>query len=401
MNTTKGELANFKTLRDLKGILASEGPCISIYMPLSAASTAGLNPRAKQNELHWKECVRSAEELADRHGAQARGLLNSISNWAALGTEGEPQGRSIAVFRSPDVFSVAWLEEEVGDRAVVGPRFYIRPMLTDLTMPRAFYLLALSQKDVRLLRCTTKSSEEVPLPASTKTNFESWMNQVKPDHNDRNNASVGPSGGFNGKVGALAPWGSDREAKDQYLSHFFKQVDRGVQEALRGRTEPLVIAGVEYELPLYREVNAYPHLLQEAVQGAANSLKAGEMHARALEAIEREYNNRIEEQLAEWNHKVGANASSRLKEVVTAAHDGRVLTLLVSDSLETTGVFDEAKHKVVGRETGRLEDQDLINDAVVETVLHAGNVLVVPHSRMPNGAPLAAIFRFQAATVSA
>jgi hypothetical protein len=400
MNTRKGELANFQTLKDLKGLLGSQGPCISVYMPLSTASTAGQNPRAKQNDLHWKECIRSAEELADRHGAQARELLGSIANWSAVLAGEEPQGRSVAVFRSPDVFCVTWLDEEVSDRVVIGPQFYIRPLVAQLTKPRTFYLLALSQKDVRLLRCTTNSSDEVPLPPTTKNNFEAWMNQAKPDHNDRNNASVGPGGGSNGRVGALAPWGADREARDEYLSHFFKQVDRGVQEVLRGHNEPLVIAGVEYELPLYREVNTYPHMLQEAVQGAPNSLKSGEMHARALEAIEREYDREIEEQLAEWNHKVGANASSRLKEVVTAAHDGRVLTLLVSDSHETTGVFDEASHRVVGRETGTADDQDLINNAVVETVLHAGKVLVVPHNRMPNGAALAAIFRFQAATVS-
>jgi hypothetical protein len=151
---------------------------------------------------------------------------------------------------------------------------------------------------------------------------------------------------------------------------------------------------VESQLALYREINSYPHLAEEGVQGAPNGLKSGEMHARAIEALNRCYDLQVDEALAEWNHKVGGGGSSRLKEVITAAHEGRVLTLLVSDSLETTGSFDENTYKVTGRETGKPDDEDLVNDAAVQAVLHAGKVFVVPHHKMPNGAAVAATFRF-------
>ena len=194
--------------------------------------------------------------------------------------------------------------------------------------------------------------------------------------------------------------GSDREAKDQFLAHFFKQIDRGVNEVLRGRTAPVVAAAVEYELPIYRSINTYPHLAEEAVRGAPDGLKGGEMHARALEALRLCREKEVDSALAEWNHKVGGGASSRLKEVITAAHEGRVLTLLVSDSLEKTGVFDETTYSVKGRETGTAEDEDLVNDAAVQAILHAGKVYVVPHNKMPNGAALAAVFRFQTTAAS-
>jgi hypothetical protein len=202
-----------------------------------------------------------------------------------------------------------------------------------------------------------------------------------------------PAQGISGP-NALAPKGADQDAKDEYLSHFFKQLDRGVNEVLKGKTEPLVLCAVEYQIPIYREVNNYPNLASEEVRGAPNSLKSGEMHARALEALERSYAQKVDDALAEWNHLVGGGASSRLKEVVTAAHDGRVLTLFVSDSQEQTGRFDEATNSVKGRETGSAEDEDLVNDAAVQTILHAGNVLVTPHNKMPNGSPVAATFRY-------
>ena len=39
---------------------------------------------------------------------------------------------------------------------------------------------------------------------------------------------------------------TDKEDKDEYLMHFYKQIDRGLNEILRGKTEPVVPVGVEY-----------------------------------------------------------------------------------------------------------------------------------------------------------
>lgn len=377
MATVKPELTRVESFRDLKPLLAPEGPCLSVYMPLSNASKAGLNPNAKQNELRWRDTVRIAETRAGQFGDKGRQLLDSIANWNTVAPAENVQPKSIAVFRCADMLNVVPLDSEVTERAVLAPHFYVRPLLPEFSRERRFYLLALSQKNTRLLFCSTHACEEVPLPPGTQTDFEEWMNQVKPDHTLVYNAATAPSSGGTVAMNALAPKGSDDEAKNEYLSHYFKQIDHGVAEALRGKSEPLVLCAVEYEMPLYRDVNSYPHLINEAVQGAPNGLKSGEMHARAFEALERDYQARVDDALAEWNHKAGGGASSRLKEVVTGAHDGRVLTLLVSDSMEKTGVFDESTHSVKGRETGTPEDEDLVNDAAVQT-----------------GAVVAAIFRF-------
>jgi hypothetical protein len=390
MNTLKAELAEFQSVRDLKPILAAQGPCLSMYVALSSASPA---QSAKANALEWKETVRRVEPKLKQHGAQGRELLESVADWDAILPEGKPKGNALAVLRSPGQFRVAWVDEPVQSRAVVGPNFYIRPLLPQVTRHAVFDILALSQNDVRMLRCTSRSSDEVGFPAGVKTSFDDWMNTAKPDHTSNNMEVGGPStGSMKGVISTTST--TDREDKGQFLAHFFRQIDRGVNEVLRGRSEPVVLAGVDYELSLYRSVNTYPNLAQESVQGAPNGLKAGEMHARALDAMAKCYRKKVDEVLAEYNHKAGGGASNRLKDIVTAAHDGRVVTLLVSDSLESTGVFDPATHTVKARETGGSGDEDLINNAAVQTILHAGQVYVVQNGRMPNGAPLAAVFRF-------
>ncbi len=390
MNTLKAEVVEFRNVKDLKPILSAQGPCLSMYVGLSSAPPA---QSAKANALEWKEAVRRIEPKVKQYGPQGHDLLESVTDWDMIVPDGKPKGSSLAVFRSPDQFRVAWADELLPSRAVVGPHFYIRPLLPQVTRHAVFDILALSQNDVRLLRCTSRSSEEVPFPPEVKTSFGEWMNTAKPDHVSNNMEVGGPStGSMKGIVSTTST--TDREDKGEFLAHFFGQIDRGVNEMLRGRNEPVVLAGVDYELSLYRSITTYPHIAQESVQGAPNGLKAGEMHARALEAILKCYRKKVDDILVEYNHKAGGGASNRLKDIVTAAHDGRVLTLLVSDSLESTGVFDEATHTVKARETGTSEDEDLINDAAVQTILHAGQVYVVQNGRMPNGAPMAAVFRF-------
>ncbi|MGH9639086.1 MAG: hypothetical protein ACRD3Y_03420 [Bryobacteraceae bacterium] len=389
MDALKAELAEFQSLKDLKPLLAGEGPCLSAYVPLSPLPP---NQSAKANLLLWKSTAKTLEEKLKQYGGNGRELLASIADWDAV-TQGEqPQGQGVAAFRSPDVFRFTWIEEPVKSRAVAGPNFYIRPLLPELTNHKTFYLLALSKKNVRMLRCTLRRSEEIPFPAGTVANYEEWMNTAKPDHVSAKSAATGPSSG--GAKGPMSTTSVERETQDQYVAHFYRQIDRGVNELLRGHVEPLVLVAVEQELALYRDVNTYPNLARETVQGAPNSLKAGEMHARAINALLRCYENKVDSALSEYDHKAGGGATNRLKEVLKAAHEGRVLTLMVSDSLEATGSFDENTYVVKGRETGTSGDQDLVNDAVVQTILHAGQVLVAPNGKMPNGAPAAAIYRF-------
>ncbi len=389
METLKADVVEFHHVDDLKALLASPGPCLSLYLSLSSAPGG---PSVKANELEWKQVLRTVEPKLEQLGAQGRELADSVANWNTVLPNAEPQGKGMAIFRSPDIFQIMWLDEPTTSRAFVAPHFHIRPLLSELIREKAFYLLALSQNDVRLLHCTSRSSEEVALPPTVARSFTGYMDPVKPDHNSVNRSSAGPDSGHTKGVGGTT--NTERETKDQYLLHFFKQIDRGVNELLRDKTDTVVLAGVEYELALYRTVNSYPRMADETVHGAPNSLKSGEMHARAIDALQQHSAKKVDEALAQYNHKVGAGASNRLNDVLKATYEGRVLTLLVSDSIEKTGVFDEETYNIKERETGSSQDEDLVNDAAVQTIRHAGQVLVVPTGKMPDRTPLAAIFRY-------
>src|SRR5580704_11922114 len=95
-----------------------------------------------------------------------------------------------------------------------------------------------------------------------------WMNMRVPDHVLDHRSSAGPSVGS--MKGVLFGTSSDRDREDEYLSHFFKEVDKGMHTILRNDTAPLVLMGVENEVAIYRRVSTYPRLLEKAIHGSAD-----------------------------------------------------------------------------------------------------------------------------------
>ena len=255
----------------------------------------------------------------------------------------------------------------------VANHFYVKPLIPALQAERRFYVLALSLKHIRLLRCTEDSSEEVELPTSVPTNAG--------------------NGGVNGAVFSTTP---DDENHLEHLAHFYKQVSEGVTAFLRERADdsPMVIAGVDYEIACFRRVNVYPKLVQEGVHGAPDSLKGGELHKRALEAVRAFFETPFRTALARYEAVGEQRSSSTVKDIVKAAFDGRVLDLVLAAGTHYMGVFDDQTRNVKGHKQPVQGDEDLLNVAALQTLLHAGQVFIVPASQIPHGAPAIAIYRY-------
>lgn len=377
--------------QEIKQFATTAGPCITILLPAEAPGGA---KRSLSQRI--EKAVEKAEQQLVHRGmehADARKLLAPILDVMQIIDPEETPGESIAIFRSNEELRHYRIQQPVDEAVVVGDNFYIRPFFGMLDGEKVFYLLALSQKDIRLLKCTEHTSEEVDLAGRIPHSLHEYMGTAKPDHVLDNRVSAGPSNG-SGAKGVMFGTNTDREARDEYLSNFYKAVDRGLMDLIRNDKIPMVLCGVEYELPLYRSVNSYPHLVEEAVHGAPNGLKGGEMHARALQCLEAEREKEVATVLGQHDKQTGELARAGLKEIVKAAWDGRVGHLLVAERARAAGNLDEATHEVKAHGQPQDGDEDLINVAVMQTITHGGRVWVLPQTRMPENRPLAAVMRY-------
>lgn len=376
---------------DIKALAMETGPCLSLFASWQKSGNT------RELQTRWKGLIRQAGQRMEEQGVNAearRSLLDSLEG--VLDTEDltSEAGQGIAVFRSPNVTRVVRLPNAVEDSIVVADHFSIRRLLPVLDADRYFYILALSQKHMRLLRCTGHSSEEVPWPsAAVPNNLDEFLGFDKPDHNLENRSTAGQLAGSSRSV--QFGTGSDKEDRAQYLHNFFRAIDKGLNDIFRNETAPLVLAGVEYELAIYRDICSYEHIAAEGVHGAPDGLKGGELHKRALEVAAKEMQGSRDKFLTQYDKFYGAGkASADIKEIVRAAYDGRVAFLFVTEGGEVPGNFDEASRRVRKHGQPHLGDEDLLNAAAIQTMLHSGEVFITPHNQLPNHSRIAAIFRY-------
>jgi hypothetical protein len=163
---------------------------------------------------------------------------------------------------------------------------------------------------------------------------------------------------------------------------------------LAEETAPLILAGVDYLLPLYRDANSYRNLMETSIPGNPEELSANELHRRAWEFLEPHY--RQEQEAASERYaqlRETERASDELDEIVPAAYYGRVDQLFIPIGVEVWGNFDQQSGKLevhVDSDTSK----DLLNIAATYTFLNGGKVFALAPDELPDSSTAAAIFRY-------
>jgi hypothetical protein len=190
--------------------------------------------------------------------------------------------------------------------------------------------------------------------------------------------------------------GSDESAKNE-LPRYFRLVSDGLTEFLQGDPVPLVLAGVEYLLPIYKEANTYPNLIDTIIKGNPDLLSADELHKSAWDIIGPLFQAAQEEAVAHYQQLTG-QASERvadtLEKIVPAAYDGRVETLFVAAGVQQLGVFNPVTNEIELHDPIESGDESLLDLAAVQTYLKGGIVYAVEPEKVPGGTSAAAVLRY-------
>ena len=377
------------TSEAVRELMSTAGPCITIVLGGNeTGDTATELKRAMSG-------IRKSIEGRD-HDAQVafKSMLASIEN-QARDLRGETRSKgSIAILSCPSFTRVFRAANSIKPIARSGDHLDLRTLLQIQNGQKSFYILALSQNRTRLLHCTENTSEEVEIPGAPKSLAEA-MDTKPPDHVLDNRVSAGPSVGTG--AGVMFGTSSDRDSKDEYLLHFFGEVDKAVTRMLHGSSELLIPAGVEHEVALYTRVNSYAHLVEPGIHGAPDGLEGGEMHRRALELLMHREGQIGSSVPADFDKRVGTgHASTRIPDIVSAAWQGRVSHLFLQENAIYMGAFDPVRMRVKHTDDPLDTPVDLVDSASVQTVLHGGEVKLLTGSAMPNGVPVCALMRYPA-----
>lgn len=369
--------------------------CVSIYLP-----THRVNPDAQQDPIRLKNLLGEAEKRLTANGlrsAEARRLLAPAEGLLARHNFAQPGSAGLAVFLAPGVFEHHWLPFMVDELLHIGQRFHLKPLLPSLAPDGVFYILALSHNQVRLLEGTRHSVRELDLvgvPESVAALTADEEGESLPQYRA---GPRGPGGRSPQQPGVFHGTANAGDEQRNALLRFFHKIDQGVRGRLGPSQAPLVLAGVEYLHPLYREANEYPHLLDVGLRENPQDARPEDLHAEAWELVRPLITAGREAAAEQFRRLHGAGdklASTEAEAIVPAAHYRRVESLFVTPAAQAWGRFDPGTGTVIRHDQPEPEDEDLYDLAAVQTYLNGGSVYAVTPDKMPTDAPIAAVFRY-------
>ena len=367
---------------------------ISVYMP-----THRVGRQVQQGPIRLKNLLSEARTDLENRGLRKPvidDLLKPVERLIADGGFWQHQSDGLVLFISPGFFKYYRLPIEIEELLVVSERFHLKPLFPLLSNNGHFYVLALSQKEIRLLHGSRFSITQVDLEnVPTSLRQALWFDD--PEKQLQYHSGTSAPGGTGKRASIFHGHGANEADEKDEILRYFQRVDKGLGALLGNEQDPLVLAGVDYLLPIYQQASDYPYLVDSFIEGNPDELSPEELHQRAwgiLEPIFQQERNQTLEKYIEL-HQAGSDlASSDESFIVAAAHYGVVETLFVALGVQRWGNFDPQNRDVKWHVEFQPGDQDLLDLAAVQTLKNGGTVYALEPENMPENTLLAAIFRY-------
>lgn len=340
--------------------------CISIYIPTAVAGRETL-----KGHIHLKNQLTEAKKELENLALSSSELAKLIDPIDALVEDTEfwqHQNHGLAIFAADGVFRTFELPMKVPVRLFVGESFDVVPILPMLSNDGRFYILALSENQARLLKATHHDVSEVHIDDLPR----SMNSEVPEDEHEKHQQRHGGASGSPTYFGTGNGSASDNHKVD--LKRYFDRVDSALTPYFNEHPAPVVLAGVEYLLPIYRTANTSATILEGEIHGNKERTSDQELHEEAWKIVAPHFTEAQTAAKDAFQQLLSnGTASSDAKEIKTAVDAGRVATLFVAVD---------------------AKNSPSINHAVVETLSKGGEIFAMDQDTMPTDKPLAASFRY-------
>ena len=377
---------------DLKTLIQhDEYPSISIYLPTHIkGSDTRQNPIRLKNSLNSCQTRLESEYSLKKVFELLRlgfDILSESMSW-------KHHSRGLALFMSPSYsqyFDLSFIPEE---KLHIGKFFHILPLIHILIKERNYYILVLRQKGIKLLQANYNSIHEVELHNVPKSIDEILQYDVDEKHIQMQTTPFGKSAGsdalFHGQ-GNIA----DETRRKKNIERYLKAIARGIDKQLQGQISPLVLAGVEYEQAIYRQHSTYKYLMEEGISTEPGQLNNEQLQHKAWNIVQSYLNRDIEKCSANYQNLAKTKmASSNIREILPAAHAGRINTLLVDTNKHVPGTFEPELQQVNIHQSDEAGDEDLLNLAAIYSLKSNAKVYPFTEKKVTDVEPLAVTFRY-------
>jgi hypothetical protein len=372
----------------INNLASNEGRCITIYLP---THRTGAEVNEQVDPTIFKELIqRAAGELRKNNEDDTRildpayKLMRNDMFWKSL-----PSG--LAFFISKDFFKYTRLPMAPTQKLRVNSQFLLSPLLPFITSQDYFYLLIISKQQSKLFRADRFQMQHIPISELPRGMDDVIHFEEKDDQKLFRTGSSGAGGGANYHgIGAGKP--DDKENISMYLA----EVDNTLwQEVLSKETAPLLLAGVDYLIPIYKKVSRYNNIWTAALTGSLEYENENELYRRAMDVMKDYFKEKTKLALANYGDKSATSLTSDdLTQIIPGAYYSRIDHLFVEKDADIWGTFDEKNQIVSVHDQEQPGDIDLLDNAAVRTYLNGGTVHMLSKEEMPARNKMAALMRY-------
>lgn len=377
-------IADAFTRDDLDTLLSPDtGPCISVYMPTHKSGKKTL-----QNVTRFKNAMGAVKELVPEIDTEpVMALVEDTPFW-------QHQKEGFAMFISPDILRIYRLPRTVSEVVVAADQFHLTPVLPLVVYDSVFFILALSQNECRLFKCSMQSCREIRPKNLPESLAQALQFDLQEKQLQFHTASPGPQKEGKKSVTFHGHGVNTDEDKTRIL-RYFQAIDNALTDFLGARNDPLVLAGVDYLHPLYKTANSYPHLLEEGIKGNMEEEKIQDLHAAGTKIVEPVVRQDLYQAEKQYHDLKGTGRTANdLRQIVKESFAGRISHLIFSEDDHAWGEFTPDEGIVILHAEKQKQDQDLLNTAACHAMRNGASVFPVPGNAMPDQSPAAAVFRY-------
>ncbi len=367
-------------------------PSISIFLP-----THRSGQEIQQNPIRFKNLLREVEKQFLESGMGPREVNVLLQPAQALLEDSyfwEHQYEGLVVFLAADDFHYYRLPFGVEELLVIDRSYYIKPVLPLFTNDGHYFILAISQNAVCLFEGTRRGVRQIELPNGTPESLEEALELDDPQKQLQLHAGsatgVGRDATFYGQ-------GPGEEEQKVWIERYLNLVGIGLKEIFREQQPPLILAGVDYLLPIYRKVSDYVNILQESIIGRPEHLCPEELQKQAWPIAEAYFCKETEKAMEQYQQLAGTDkATDNIDAIIAAAFNARVDKLILAVETQKWGAFNPDIGNVIRNLEGqrKVDDIVLLDFVALKTLQNNGTVYGLSQKEMPKDSPVATFFHY-------
>lgn len=374
----------FEALTQVKGI-----NCISFYLPTSRAG------QEQEDRIRYKNTLSEiknqliktdlSSQEADKLLGEASSKIDDTQFW-----QHQSDGLAVFIYEGDTYFHSLPINFE--NYIFIGDHLYLKPIVPILTGNAKFFLLAISQQATRFFIGEKYSITEVETNEYLPSSINDLMKYIDGEEQLQHHSGQG-----NQNEAIFHGHGGGKDMEEVRLREYMRMINKGIMEMMcDDDTEPLILATVEENAAIYREINDYKNLHESYIPGNPEHEDPVLLHEKAWEIMSQEVKADVDQEKEGFGSALAQDeASFSVHDIVPAAIAGRVKTLFLAKQDEIWGAYHEAEHKITIHEKRQTDSIPLLQHAALQTLKNGGDVYLLPRTDLPRPtASVNAIYRY-------